>query len=177
MGKMPDDIVFKVAHKSTVYDIEMPGNATVADLKSHLENLTTISPALQKLLFKGVLKDESTIEESKITTGSRVILMATTPKDILAVTLPPPPSTTTEETLTQNPSAILEETKHQKIIRKGPAEDAEPGIFDEKSVIPGMGIKALWNGFGVKTRLSFLDGTQEIQVTQPLAEPETRPKN
>jgi hypothetical protein len=126
--------------------------------------LTAIAPALQKLLFKGVLKDEKTIEESKIVPGSRIILMGTTAKDVLQVATP---IVAAIDDKPEQPPSLLDETKHQKIIAKGVPDGAEPGIFGDKSPVPDRGIVSLWNNIGVKSRLSFLVGSGEIQVRRP----------
>ena len=67
---------FKVAFKAKVFEMEMQGSQTVTQLKAEIETRTSIAPPLQKLLFKGVLKDDLTLHASKVTDGSRIILMA-----------------------------------------------------------------------------------------------------
>ncbi|XP_022888023.1 LRR repeats and ubiquitin-like domain-containing protein At2g30105 [Olea europaea var. sylvestris] len=57
--------------------LNITADSTVKDLKSLLQPLTNVLIRGQKLIFKGkVLSDESTLESSGITGGSKIMLMA-----------------------------------------------------------------------------------------------------
>ncbi|KAL2486175.1 Leucine-rich repeat [Abeliophyllum distichum] len=57
--------------------VEITTDSTVKHLKSLLQPLTNVLPRGQKLIFKGkVLSDETTLVSSEITSGSKIMLMA-----------------------------------------------------------------------------------------------------
>ncbi|KAK9762140.1 hypothetical protein K7432_012420 [Basidiobolus ranarum] len=78
----PDQITFTVSYKGNPYNISRPLKSTVNDLKEHIYELTNVEPEYQKLLFKGKLKEENTLEESNLINGSKVMLLATSPTQV-----------------------------------------------------------------------------------------------
>ena len=54
---------------------------------------------MQKLMFKGLMKDEKTLKELNVTSGSKLMLIGSTPKAVLEVTKPvvAGPSTDSDE--------------------------------------------------------------------------------
>ncbi|KAJ3028167.1 UNVERIFIED_CONTAM: Ubiquitin domain-containing protein ubfd1 [Siphonaria sp. JEL0065] len=161
-------IPFKVSYKTQVLEFELAPTATVSELKKLIENETQIDVGLQKLLFKGILKDEQTIEEAKIGTNSKVMLMASSAKDILQVVTPP---VTSSSGLGLDPAAalaakpsIFTETEHAKIIKRGkPDFEIEKGLTTGRANLPPLGVTVL-NQRGLKTRLSFRSESQELQI-------------
>jgi len=75
-------IHFTVVFKKEVFQIEFSDQATIANLKELLSNLTAVAPALQKLLFKGQLQNESTLAESGIIEGSKLMLVGSSQAEI-----------------------------------------------------------------------------------------------
>nr|KAJ3423175.1 Ubiquitin domain-containing protein ubfd1 [Polyrhizophydium stewartii] len=153
---MSDTISFKVAFGKDVHTVSVDRASTVAQLKSTLAALTGVDPPMQRLLFKGVLKDELTIAETSLKEGSKVMMMASSAKDILQVTVAAamaPAASTVEPTPTRQPLSEL--TEHKKVISKGKPADAEGGLKGVNLPIPPRGISALLNARGAKTRLTF----------------------
>ncbi|KAJ3184125.1 Ubiquitin domain-containing protein ubfd1 [Irineochytrium annulatum] len=158
-------MLIKVAYRKEIYDIELEPTSTVAELKKEIESRTNISPPLQKVIFKGILKDELTLEDAKLTGGAKVMLMASQAQDILNVALPTV-AASAETKQTSFKKAILEATEHQKIISKGPPADVETAIEGGvKAAIPSRGIVGLVNSRGGKTRLSFLSDEMQIATS------------
>ncbi|KAJ3108011.1 hypothetical protein HDU97_002591 [Phlyctochytrium planicorne] len=172
-----EPLKFKVTYQKTSVDLELAPHELVSSLKSKLHESLSIDPSLQKLmlaciklLYRGaVLKDESTLVDSKITTGSKVILMATQPQDLLNMTIKPAEAIAKETAAKVEKENLLDATEHKKILGLGPPADVEEGLAATKSAIPPGGIVGLRNGYNVKTRLSVILGTQEIQLATPEA--------
>ncbi|KAI9335628.1 hypothetical protein DFJ73DRAFT_663279 [Zopfochytrium polystomum] len=160
-------VKFKVAFKSTVYEMDLPATAPVAILKQELEKKTGIDSNLQKLLFKGVLKDDQSLSDAKVTEGCKIILMASAAKDIINIVATPTNSTSSTASspsaASAAPAYILDAPEHKRIIERGPPESVEKGLVGVKSAIPALGIPNLVNVRRIKTRLSFL-ATDELQI-------------
>ncbi|KAJ3275309.1 Ubiquitin domain-containing protein ubfd1 [Borealophlyctis nickersoniae] len=157
---------FKLAHGKTVYDINLPSTTLVADLKKHVEELSGVHANMQKLLYKGMLKDEQTLEEAKVKDGVRVMLMASKVEDVLKVATAAASSVKDEKPA----GAIAEKvswsemTEHKKVLEKGKPDDAEAAIPNKKLPIPARGVYGLLNGRGMKTRLTFKNDVDQVWI-------------
>ncbi|KAJ3068036.1 Ubiquitin domain-containing protein ubfd1 [Podochytrium sp. JEL0797] len=119
---MGDPLSFRVAFKQQNFEMRMQEDETVAALKMRLSEETGIDVVLQKLLFKGMLKDDATLSDSKITNGSRVMLMASTAKDIAQVVTAPATAAASGSAAANEAAAkqsIFTETEHQKVAKRG----------------------------------------------------------
>ena len=70
------------------------------------------------MLFKGVLKDDQTLEEAKITQGAKVMLMASAAKDIEEVVTAKSMEENNVASKAQTDEPFQLRTEHQKIITK-----------------------------------------------------------
>ncbi|RUS17347.1 ubiquitin-related domain-containing protein [Endogone sp. FLAS-F59071] len=156
---------FTVTHGKTPYEFEISPESTILELKQELEQRTQIPAAMQKLMYKGMLKDETTIESSKIKDGVKVMLIGSKVEDILKVATPA--QTTVKEEKPEAPvrTPMSEMTEHKKIISKGKPEDIETGIVGIKSPLPAGGsIKGMCNSLGQRTRLTFKDDLEQVWI-------------
>ena len=51
--KQPNNITFKLVFNKQKHNITWDANETVASLKKHIEEITSVPPTMQKLMFKG----------------------------------------------------------------------------------------------------------------------------
>lgn len=67
----------QIGHGKAVYELGgvAPDRVTVLDIKRRLEPITGVPPLRQKLLFKGVLRDDDKIGATKIVEGAKVMLL------------------------------------------------------------------------------------------------------
>ncbi|RKO87361.1 hypothetical protein BDK51DRAFT_14012, partial [Blyttiomyces helicus] len=150
-------VSFKLQHGKTAHDISLPLSTCVADLKAHVEVKTGVHANMQKLLYKGVLRDEQTLAEANVKDGVKVMLMASKVEDVLklasaaATSKAAPASTAAKVERTR----WCDQTEHKKILSKGKPDDAEPGVKNKKVPIPPRGVYGLLNSRGGKTRLTF----------------------
>lgn len=168
---------FKVIFNKQKYDVTFPIEETVAKLKSHIETLTGVPSGMQKIMYKGLAKDESTLQDLKVTSGAKVMVVGSTLNDVLSISKPSQKElkeTTTTTTTSKEPLSQLKE--HKKVLEKyGKPDDALPGVKNVKEPLPPTPISGMCNKSGGKVRLTFkleLDqvwiGTKERTEKLPL---------
>ncbi|KAJ3337172.1 Ubiquitin domain-containing protein ubfd1 [Gonapodya sp. JEL0774] len=160
-------VTFKVQFGKDVHEMTMDLSDRVSELKSRVEALTGVHTNLQKLLYKGNLKDEQTLAEAKLTSSAKVILMASKVEDVLKVSAPLPVASSSSSSSPSPSSASntwSEQLEHKKIIEKGKPDDAEEGFKGSKFGIPARGVTGLLNRIGQKTRLTFKAETEELWI-------------
>jgi len=154
-------VTFKLAFGKQVSDLSLPTSTTIGELKEQVEQLTSIHPNMQKLLYKGQLNtkpDSMTLAEASVINGARIILMASKVEEILAVASGKPKKSASSSTAT---TAAVEKwrdmTEHKKVLAKGKPDfaDIEPGLIGNKLPLPSTGWIVAINKYGHKTRLSF----------------------
>ncbi|EFN55612.1 hypothetical protein CHLNCDRAFT_133751 [Chlorella variabilis] len=164
-------IAIKVTYGKQSVTTSRPLLSTVASLKADVAAHTGVPPENQvrKLLFKGMLKDEQTLQAAGLKSGSKVIVMGSRPEEIKVTKLgqagaagggggdwdDKPPS-----------EPWSEQEQHKKVISKGRPDDGWPGIKDkqvplrdDQTYIPG-----LYNSQGTKVRLTFKAELQQLWV-------------
>ncbi|KAJ3089996.1 Ubiquitin domain-containing protein ubfd1 [Quaeritorhiza haematococci] len=124
---MENPVTFKLTYGKKTYEITFESSSTIADLRKEVETVTGVHPHMQKLLFKGVLKDEQTLKDAKIKDGVKVMLMASKLEDVLQSITAPTTSAAAEAPTTKSVDKVAwcEKTEHKKIIDKGKPDDAE----------------------------------------------------
>ncbi|KAJ1342557.1 hypothetical protein BSLG_002874 [Batrachochytrium salamandrivorans] len=175
-GIMGESISIKVVFGKAAHPIVISSANLVRDLKVALAEVTGIEPSMQKLLFKGVLRDEQIISETQLKSGSKVMMMASTAKDLLNMTTVASAPVVAAAVSVIPKVTLCSMTEHKKIIAKGKPSDSEKGIRGINLPIPPRGITGLLNSRGGKTRLIFRleldelsistnDNTQKVQLS------------
>ena len=79
-----DLIVLHVTHRSNPYEVVLSPDATLADLQAQLENLTSVPPHMQKLLYKGkkAVSPETSVQSAGLSNGLKVTLLGNPEKAI-----------------------------------------------------------------------------------------------
>ncbi|CAI4061070.1 hypothetical protein SKDZ_06G0800 [Saccharomyces kudriavzevii ZP591] len=78
-------IEFSIRHSGKVHPITLPIDATVADLKNKVEELTQVPSARQKYMVKGGLAGEESIKiSSLVKSGSTVMLLGTPDANLIS---------------------------------------------------------------------------------------------
>ncbi|TPX34730.1 hypothetical protein SmJEL517_g02731 [Synchytrium microbalum] len=158
-------IPFKVTFKDQTWSMSLPPTATVEQIKKSVEEMSEIPKELQKLLYKGILKDDSTLTEAKIIPNCKIILMASKLEAITSIAAASSSSAPAKkESLVAVVTVPLSDmTEHKKHIEKKPA-DIEEGVLNKQIPIPERGLTNLYDQRGVKTRLGFRNDIQELLV-------------
>ena len=77
---------FTVVYNKHKYDISFNSNRTVKELKMYLQGLIGVPQSLQKVMFKGLAKDEQTLKDLDVKNGAKVMVVGSKLDQILAVT-------------------------------------------------------------------------------------------
>lgn len=103
-------VELRVIWNKNKYDVKFRLDSTGADLKQKIHSLTGawggpqapsrppppdpssfpsgLPPAMQKVMFKGLLPEEKTLREIKVTNGAKIMVVGSTINDVLAVNTP-----------------------------------------------------------------------------------------
>jgi len=82
-SKSPISLI--INHKSSQYDLSLFSSDTLLSLQVRLEELTSIPPPLQKLLYKGKkakTSDEQTLAEAGLKDGVKIMLLGSTEQEV-----------------------------------------------------------------------------------------------
>lgn len=82
---IPEQVEFTVVFNKAKHDITFAYDATVLELKAHLERICGVPQSAQKLIIKGMARDDVTLRTSGIINGGKVMLVGSKMDDILAV--------------------------------------------------------------------------------------------
>ncbi|PSC73943.1 Ubiquitin domain-containing UBFD1 isoform A [Micractinium conductrix] len=163
-----EQIAIKVVFGKQSTTTSRPALSTVADLKADIAQHTGVPPENQKLLFKGQLKDEQTLQDAGLKSGSKVIVMGSRPEEIKATALGKVGGGSGGDAFEDKPATEqwCEQEAHKKVLAKGRPDDGWPGIKerqvplrDDQTYIPG-----LLNSQGTKVRLTFKPELQQLWV-------------
>lgn len=152
-----ETVSFKLVFNKTKYDIEFPLDNTIKQLKEHLTSIINVLPAMQKVMIKGLAKDEKTLRELGVAKGSKVMVVGSKLDDLVSVC---PPKTDTSgpketTTITTSKEPLSKQKIHKKILDKGLPEDVMPGIKNIKESLPAVPLSGMVNKHGGKVRLTF----------------------
>uniref|UniRef100_A0A8C5WJ16 Ubiquitin-like domain-containing protein n=1 Tax=Leptobrachium leishanense TaxID=445787 RepID=A0A8C5WJ16_9ANUR len=150
----------KIIWNENKYDLKLPLDSTVASIKQKIHSLTGTRP-MQKVMFKGLVPEDKTLWEIKVTNGAKV--MGSTINDVLAVT-------TLKETIQQE---VKEEenkkeplcrqkvaTVHRKVLDKGKPEDVMPSLKGER--LPTTPISGMYNKSGITRHIQTFSASFSI---------------
>ncbi|XP_048762513.1 ubiquitin domain-containing protein UBFD1-like isoform X2 [Ostrea edulis] len=152
-----ETVDFKIVYNKQKYDVTFPTHETVAKLKAHVQTLTGVPSAMQKIMYKGLAKDESTLKDLKVTKGAKIMVVGSTLNDVLSVSKPSPQelqeaakaSAATKEPLSQ-------QKEHKRVLDKhGKPDDVPVGIKNMKEPLPHTPLSGMYNKSGGKVRLTF----------------------
>lgn len=93
--EIPEQVEFTVVFNKSKHDITFAYDASVLDLKAHLERICGVPQSAQKLIIKGMARDTMTLRNAGIVKGGKVMLVGSKMDDILAVKSAPKVCSTT----------------------------------------------------------------------------------
>ncbi|XP_057717404.1 ubiquitin domain-containing protein UBFD1 isoform X2 [Corythoichthys intestinalis] len=151
-GEMVD---LKIIWNKIKYDLRIPLESTGARLKEKIHSLTGLPPAMQKVMYKGLVPEDKTLREMKVTSGAKIMVVGSTINDVLAVSTP-------KEVVQQEAKAdenkkepLCRQKQHRKVLDKGKPEDVMPAIKGTKERLPTVPLSGMYNKSGGKVRLTF----------------------
>lgn len=151
---------FTVTYGKEKVDLELPETFTVTELKHVLEEKTRVPQPMQKIFFKGQIKNESlTLQDLHIRPNSKLMLIGSTAAEITQASSTAP--IIIEEEKKQEPSEIFTR-EERKIIEKGLPPDAMP-IFSGFSSLPSS-IHGIFDHSGTPARLTIRNDIEQLWV-------------
>ncbi|XP_056144269.1 ubiquitin domain-containing protein UBFD1 isoform X2 [Lampris incognitus] len=122
----------KIIWNKIKYDLKIPVDSTGARLKERIHSLTGLPPAMQKVMYKGLLPEDKTLREIKITNGAKIMVVGSTINDVLAVNTP-------KEVIQQEVKAeenkkepLCRQKQHRKVLDKGKPDDIMSAVKGAK---------------------------------------------
>ncbi|KAI4484226.1 hypothetical protein M0804_007682 [Polistes exclamans] len=153
-----EKIDFKVIYNKQKINVNFALDGTVAELKTHLQNIISVPHVMQKVMFKGLAKDEQTLRNLGVTKGedcAKVMIVGSKLDDILAVSIPSKQDLADEASSAASKEPLSQQKVHRKVLDKGMPDDVMPGILDSKEPLPEFPISGMLNKSGGKVRLTF----------------------
>uniref|UniRef100_A0AAY4CRB8 Ubiquitin-like domain-containing protein n=2 Tax=Denticeps clupeoides TaxID=299321 RepID=A0AAY4CRB8_9TELE len=148
-------VELKIIWNKNKYDLKIPLDGTGAKLKERIHSLTGLPPAMQKVMYKGLLPEDKTLREIKVTNGAKIMVVGSTINDVLAVNTP-------KEVIQQEVKAeenkkepLCRQKQHRKVLDKGKPEDIMPSVKGTKERLPTVPLSGMYNKSGGKVRLTF----------------------
>lgn len=148
-------VELKIIWNKNKYDLKIPLDGTGAKLKEKIHTLTGLPPAMQKVMYKGLLPEDKTLREIKVTNGAKIMVVGSTINDVLAVNTP-------KEVIQQEVKAeenkkepLCRQKQHRKVLDKGKPEDIMPSVKGAKERLPAVPLSGMYNKSGGKVRLTF----------------------
>jgi hypothetical protein len=128
-----EEIELKIIFNKKPLLIKTQIRKTVGHLKLLIEKETGLPPGLQKVLLKGIPKDDVTLESLGVTKSTKILVIGTTLNEVMEVTKPPDKEALAAEDLSSKKDAAnwCSVTQHKKILDKGVPPDVMPGILNE----------------------------------------------
>jgi len=148
---------FKIICNKQKHDVTFSLNDTVLSLKQHIQTLTGLPPSMQKVMYKGLARDESSLREVGVTDGAKLMVVGSTLKDVYSVSTPNYIQVTEERLplIDIEFEPLSRQKMHRKVLDKGLPDDLLPGFIHEKSYLPSFPLSGLLNKSGEKVRITF----------------------
>jgi len=149
-------VEFKVVFNKKKYDITFGLDDTVGALKVHLQDIISVPSTMQKIMIKGLAKDEMTLRKLGVIKGSKVMVIGSTLNAVLEVAKKPTPQQMKEaEKESEKKESWCQQKLHKKVLERGKPEDAMPGIKNTRESLPPFPLSGMLNKSGGKVRLTF----------------------
>lgn len=150
---------FKMVWNKKNYEVKKLGTLnSVQCMRQHIEELTGIPCKMQKIMHKGLVKDDdASLQDVNINNKSKVMVVGSTIKDVEQIKTPSAKELkkveTADEVTTKEP--FYKQKSHKKVLDKGKPDDVPPGIKNVKEDLPPNPLSGMINKTGGKVRLTF----------------------
>lgn len=151
-----EKVEFKVVFNKKKFDISFGLDDTIGALKVHLQDIIDVPNTMQKVMIKGLAKDEMSLRQVGVSKGCKVMVVGSTMTDVLEVNKKPTAQQLKEEAAEEAAKESWSEQKlHKKVLDKGKPDDVMPGLKNIKETLPGVPLSGMLNKSGGKVRLTF----------------------
>lgn len=80
-------VEFTVVHNKDKYVVSMPLSSTILQLKEKLFDMIGVPVKMQKIMIKGLAKDDQTLESLNVSSSSKIMVVGAKLQDIVAVSV------------------------------------------------------------------------------------------
>lgn len=80
-------VEFTIVHNKDKYTVSMPLLSTIGQLKDKLVDMIGVPSTNQKIMIKGLAKDDQTLESLNVSSSSKIMVVGAKLQDIAAVSL------------------------------------------------------------------------------------------
>lgn len=80
-------VEFTIIHNKDKYIVSMPLLSTIAQLKDKLVDMIGVPSKMQKIMIKGLAKDDQTLESLNVNSSSKIMVVGAKLQDIVAVSV------------------------------------------------------------------------------------------
>ncbi|TNN68035.1 Ubiquitin domain-containing protein UBFD1 [Liparis tanakae] len=145
----------KIIWNKNKYDLKIPVDNTGAQLKERIHSLTGLPPSMQKVMYKGLLTEDKTLREIKITNGAKIMVVGSTINDVLAVNTPKEVVQQEVKAEEDKKEPLCSQKQHRKVLDKGKPDDIMASVKGTKERLPTVPLSGMFNKSGGKVRLTF----------------------
>jgi len=160
-------VKFKVIFLKRKLDLHLECDSTIAALKQHLESLIDVPASMQKIMFRGLARDEATLRQLSVTNGAKVMVVGSTVSDVLSIAPPSKAEVRKAEVADRKKATKLcEQELHKKILAKhSKPDDLMPALRGVRESLPHTPLTGMFNKYGAKVRLNFKLETDELIIS------------
>lgn len=80
-------VEFTIIHNKDKHAVSMPLLSTIGQLKDKLVDIIGVPSKMQKIMIKGLAKDEQTLESLNVNSSSKIMVVGAKLQDIVAVSV------------------------------------------------------------------------------------------
>jgi len=149
-----ETVALNIVYKKQKLQLEAPLDGTVEALKKQLHPLIEVPPSMQKVMIKGLARDDRTLRQLGVTSGAKVMVVGSTLNDVLSVAKP---DGKVKEEVKEEPEKerLCEMKQHKKVLDKGKPDDVMPARKNVHEPLPPTPLSGMLNRTGGKVRLTF----------------------
>ncbi|XP_050421250.1 ubiquitin domain-containing protein UBFD1-like [Adelges cooleyi] len=144
-----------IIHNKDKYTVPISQSATIRQLKDKLVEIIDVPSVMQKIMIKGLAKDEQTLESLNVNSSSKIMVVGAKLQDIAAVSAASTEDSSSAKASTSTKEPLCKKKLHYKILERGIPEDAMVGILNIKDPLPPYPLSGMLNKHGGKVRLTF----------------------
>uniref|UniRef100_A0A7M4EXT1 Ubiquitin family domain containing 1 n=1 Tax=Crocodylus porosus TaxID=8502 RepID=A0A7M4EXT1_CROPO len=148
-------VELRIIWNKTKYDVRFPLDGSGAALKQQIQALTGLPPAMQKVMFKGLVPEDKTLREIKVTNGAKIMVVGSTINDVLAVNTPKEAAQPEVKAEESKKEPLCRQKQHRKVLDKGKPDDVMPSVKGVQERLPTVPLSGMYNKSGGKVRLTF----------------------
>lgn len=161
-----EKVEFKVIFNKKKYDVTFPLDNDIGALKSHLQPLIGIPPAMMKVMIKGLAKDEMTLRKLGVAKGSKIMVVGSSINDVLQMTTTPKDvgKAAASGSSLKEESSVTKVKQHKKILDRGKPDDLMVGKKLTQDPLPPQPLTGMLNKHGGKVRLTFKMDVSQVWI-------------